>query len=149
MIEVKEAAALKDYLCQEIQCPAPLHVSTERLSDFLSISNDRQPMHEAGEGAVVPANLLLTLLPAVLQSGIRVGRFSRCFTVAYERVRFRRPVQPGDVLSAYAQVTGVRQRGANTFVSLAITLKSGDGETVFTLLQTDCFEDRSDLVADT
>ena len=140
MIEVTEAAALKDYLCQEIQCPTPLHVSTELLSAFLAISDDRQAMHEAGEEAVVPANLLLALLPAVVQSGIRVGRFSRCFTVAYERVRFRRPVQPGDVLHAYVQVNGVRQRSASTFVSLAITLKTCDGETALTLTQTDCFE---------
>lgn len=141
MILVTTAGELIDHVDVEVQCPTPIVVNSLLLEKFLTVSGDRQAMHEPAKRAVVPANLLLTLLPVALQSGVRVVTFSRCFTVGYDRVRFRQPVQPEMRLHVFAKVVSVRQRQRQTFVRLALTLKCEAGESVLTLEQTDCYQD--------
>ncbi|MDO6462021.1 hypothetical protein Q4485_15020 [Granulosicoccaceae sp. 1_MG-2023] len=141
MICLSEADALASLLGRDLHCPKPLCASHAALSAFLAVSQDRQPIHDPAGEALVPANLLLSLLPCVLQSALQVGGHSACYTVGYDRIRFRRPVRAGQVLQVRFSVQQVRRRAGGVYASLDIAIYDEQGRDTLTLRQRDYYLD--------
>ncbi len=92
--------------------------------------------------AVVPANLLLSMLPLALQSGLKVTTFSRCFTVSYQQVKFRKMVISDQEVKLFYRVRSVRSLGGKTFVQMELELKDKmSSELMLELTVSDCYID--------
>jgi len=141
MITVEKAFQLKDNLAVKMACPFERQVDKEMLQNFTHISQDSSSLHCAElDDAIVPGNLLISLLPAMLQSGMKVSNFEQCKTVTIENIRFRRSVYLEQSLTLHFQILSVKKIGENCFVSTELILRlSSDGSTVMTAGQTDCF----------
>lgn len=140
MIRARNAVGLKPYIGQTIVCPRPVCVSIEILREFLQISGDVQLIHnpKRRHAAVVPANLVLSLIPQSLQSGIRVDEFTECMTVSYKKIRFFHVIHPESTLLLSATLTSVRQLDGAYFVDTTMQLRKEEaGELVVSLIQTD------------
>jgi len=144
MITVNQADALLDWVGVPTPCPLQCAVDADKLHAFLAISQDRANIHLQGlqDGPVVPANLLLALLPTMLQSGLQVTGSRHCVTAAYRDVRFQQPVYLNQPLELEFTVTRVKRRGTNCFVTTELTLRCAPNHrAVLTAQQTDCYAD--------
>ena len=142
MISVSAASELAAFVGEEVTSRDQVVISDSMVDAFVAISNDRQWIH--GTDAVpriVPANLLISLIPRLLQDCVSVEVFSRCLTVKYENIRFRSPVVAGDTVGLRAVLTEVRTRFDNTFVTATVTLANvADGKDLLIAEVTDCYE---------
>lgn len=141
MIRVGRARELAQASTAWQHCPLQRAVDRDTLAAFLAISRDCAPLHDPDSDApVVPGNLLLALLPSLLQSGLVVERAERCLTVALNRIKFSQPVSLEQPLGLRYQLREVRARGDATFVVVALQLyRLADGATVLRAEQTDCY----------
>ncbi len=140
MIRVRNASELKPYIGKTFVCSKPVCVSFETLKEFLQISGDVQLIHnpERKHLAVVPANLVLSLIPQSLQSGIRVDDFTECMTVGFKKIRFLHVIHPESTLLLSATLTSVRQLDGAYFVDTTMQLRKEKArDVVVSLIQTD------------
>ena len=142
MISVSMATDLAAHVGETVKSRETVVIGDSMIDAFNAISADRQWIHGAGAAPrIVPANLLISLIPRLLQDCIVVDVFSRCLTVKYENIRFRSPVVAGDTIGLSANVTEVRTRFDNTFVTATVTLFNvGEGKELLIAEVTDCYE---------
>lgn len=146
MLDVVSAESLRDWVGETRSCPLQLRISPERLEAFLEISNDDQAIHRPGvDGkAIIPANLLLSVIPSMLQSGFEIQHFDHCYTAAYRDVRFIQTVNNGQELRLSYTISSVRRRADNYFVELQLEMTDAKtGEPLMTLVQTDRYHEPS------
>ena len=95
MIQISTLAELEPYSGQSLVKKLPLCTSRQQLEQFLSFSGDVNPIHflDRSSQPVIPANLLISLIPASLQAHIQFGTEIKCFTVGYRSVRFRKQIK--------------------------------------------------------
>lgn len=140
MFDVVSADSLRDSVGQTRSCPLQLRISPEKLKAFLKISENEQVIHrlEGEEKATLPANLLLSVIPSMLQSGLEVQYFDHGHTAAYRDVRFIQTVNCGQELRLSYTISAVRRRADNFFVELQLEMTDAQtGEPLMTLVQTD------------
>ena len=90
MISVSKAAELADHVGDTVKSSETVVIRDTIIDAFNTISEDRQWIHGVGAAPrIVPANLLISLIPRLLQNCIEVSVFSRCLTVKYENIRFK------------------------------------------------------------
>ena len=142
MISVSSASQLSKYIGKEVTSQGQVVISGSMIESFVEISRDRQWIHQASAAPrIVPANLLISLIPRLLQGCLEVKFFSRCLTVKYENIRFKRSVVAGDTIALHAVLTEVRSRFDHTFVSSRVTLINvADGKDILIAKVTDCYE---------
>ncbi|MEE2689073.1 MAG: MaoC family dehydratase [Pseudomonadota bacterium] len=142
MISVLSALELSEHIGKEVISQRQLVISGSMIEAFVKISKDQQWIHQASAAPrIVPANLLISLIPRLLQACLEVKLFSRCLTVKYENIRFKRPVVAGDTIELHMVLTEVRARFDQTFVSSKVTLINvADGKDILIAKVTDCYE---------
>lgn len=146
MLDVISAESLRGSVGQTRLCPLKLRISPEKLEAFLKISEDELLIHRPGvDGkAVLPANLLLSVIPSMLQSGLEVQYFDHGYTAAYRDVRFIQTVNSGQELRLSYTISSVRRRADNYFVELQLEMTDAQtGEPLMTLVQTDRYHEPS------
>lgn len=141
MITVDNPQQLTTKIDLQCVCPMVRSVGKADLETFTALSGDQSSIHCAdSESPVVPGNLLIALLPAMLQSGVQVKTFDHCKTVTLEKVRFYRSVGLNEPLRLSIQLLRVRTRGNKTFVATELTLsRLKDTQNILTATQTDCY----------
>lgn len=141
MITVNNPQQLKDKINLRCLCPMVRSVEKSDLKAFTALSEDQSPIHSTdSDSPVVPGNLLIVLLPAMLQSGLQVKTFAHCKTATLDKVRFYQSVGLNEPLQLSIQLLEVRTRGSNTFALTEMTLiRVKDAQKVLTASQTDCY----------
>ncbi len=143
MISVHKADDLLHHLDKLTHCSHQRSVTDHMLEAFTAISQDNPSIHRVDAGfTVIPGNLLISLMPAMLQSGLRVEKFDHCKTVAIAKVRFINSAGLNEQLSLQFKVTQVRRMRENCFVTTSLLLTAEDGAlNVLSAEQTDCYVD--------
>lgn len=143
MIEVQNAWQLQDFSNSNHSCPLRRSVSAQMQAAFIDISQDHSAIHHPSSAtAIVPGNLLISLLPAMLQSALVVQQYKQCKTVALAKVRYYHSVCIDEVLQLEFSVLKVRRLKDQTFVTTALRLKSANtDDIILTAEQIDCYEE--------
>ena len=142
MIHVERPELLADHVKAVVMSPTQIIVDDAMIDAFTEMSRDPQWIHSsAAEPRIVPGNLLIALVPRLLRECVVVDRYSRCLTVKYENIRFKKPVVSGDTLGLAATMVDVRTRFGATFVTVSINLiNQANSDEVVQAVVTDCYE---------
>ena len=145
MIKISAPSELANHIGDGFKSRESLLVLDELIEAFLEISGDRQSIHTAeAEERIVPGNLLISLIPRLLQSCLSVSDFERCVTVKYSEIRFKSPLIAGERLTLSGQIFDVRERAGDTFVTTDVSLLESDsGRLILTAQVTDLYETRT------
>lgn len=116
------------------------------IDDFCALSGDHQWIHQSADcqhqthqkSSIAPGNLLLSLLPKMIQSIFSVSDFSQCLTAKYSRVNFRRPVYCGDDIELALTIENVTERAEKTFVEMRCRLLKSE-ELIVDAMVTDVY----------
>ena len=142
MIKVSLPSELTNHIGASFKTTESVLVSDVMIEAFLKVSEDRQSIHLAeAKERIVPANLLLSLIPRLLQSCLSVASFVRCVTVKYTEIRFKSPLIAGEELSLSGQISDVRERSGNVFLSVDVSLSEAvGGRSILTAHITDLYK---------
>jgi len=145
MIKVSAPSELASYIGDDFKSTENVLASHELIEAFLVVSEDRQSIHTAeAEERIVPGNLLISLIPRLLQSCLSVGDFERCVTVKYSEIRFKSALIAGEHLTLFGQISNVRVRWSDVFVTADVSLfESDSGRLILTAQVTDLYETRT------
>lgn len=96
----------------------PTKIGRQQLDQFLALSGDANPIHAPGISSqtVIPANLLISLIPAVLQSHIEFASQIQCFTVGYRNIKFKRQIGLNDELFLSITMGKIRLKANAAYV---------------------------------
>jgi acyl dehydratase len=123
-------------------------VAQEEVDRFIELTGDRNWIHsdterarrELEQGAtIVPGQLLLALVPALLQEAYVVTGVGQSRAVALRAVRFRLAVHPGDAFRLRARLIGVEKRSRFVQVATACDLELMSEQLALTSQRTDVF----------
>ena len=143
MITVDTAIELKGYVGQRVKLERPFLATAGQLKLFLDVSGDRQAIHDPKkeEQTILPANFILTLIPACLQQLIKVNSTTQVMTVGYQSVMFRQPVHLSEPMDLGCSISKVVARKQRVFVYCDVEIRSTNTNKVaVTLRVTDCYE---------
>jgi len=142
LIRVPTPADFAAHLGENIVGAETVTISGREIDAFTKVSGDRQWIHgPAAERRIVPGNLLIALLPRMIQSCLVAETFARCLTVKYAAIRFRHPVREGAAIGISIRVMEVRNRAAGTFVTLDVRLTDqASGNECLSATVTDYYE---------
>jgi acyl dehydratase len=142
MIKVSIPSNLPSHIGDKFKSVENVLVSHELIDAFLEVSGDRQSIHTTeAEERIVPGNLLISLIPRLLQSCLSVDGFERCVTVKYSEIRFKSPLIAGEYLTLSGQISDVRERSGNVFLTVDVSLLEWDSvRTILTAQVTDLYE---------
>lgn len=125
-------------------------VTQDAVDQFVALTGDRNWVHTDVERArheldggmtIVPGQLLLALVPTLLQEAYVVAGAAQSRAVAVRAVRFRYPVRPGDMFRLRARLTLVEQRPRFVQVDASCDLELNSGQRALTSQRTDVFFD--------
>lgn len=142
MIKVSAPSELTSYIGDDFKSTENVLASHELIEAFLEVSGDRQSIHTTeAEERIVPGNLLISLIPRLLQSCLSVGEFEQCVTVKYSEIRFKSPLVAGEHLTLFGKISNVRVRSSDVFVTADVSLlESNSGRLILTAQVTDLYE---------
>ncbi len=143
MISVEKAIQLKEHRNIKQLCPLHRSISDSDLRAFIALSKEAASIHRPeSENPIVPGNLLLALLPSMLQSGLSVRQSSYCLTTRYARTRFLNVVHPNQELALSYSISSCKFMGGKCLVGMDISLeRTEDQRVVLTTQQVDCYID--------
>jgi len=148
-LRVARAIDLAAFVGTEL-APGPWRsITQDEVNQFVALTGDRNWVHTDVERArrelegatIVPGQLLLALVPALLQEAYVVSGAAQSRAAALRSVRFRYPVRPGDVFRLRARLTLVEQRPRFVQVDVSCDLELGSGQRALTSQRTDVFFD--------
>lgn len=142
MINIESLADWPKYLGANFESASPFTVTTAQLESFLRASGDHNPLHFE-DAAIVPGNLLLSLVPHFLQQHLSLADTIVGMTVGYEKVRFKAPVSPDEALTFWAEISYVRPQKAGTYVIYHIICQNARDQQVMTLEMRDYYSTNS------
>jgi acyl dehydratase len=125
-------------------------VTQDEVNRFIELTGDRNWVHTDtqraareldGGSTIVPGQLLLALVPALLQEVYAVADAVQSRAVALRAVRFRRAVHPGDAFRLRARLTRVEKRARFVQVDATCDLELTSGQLALTSQRTDVFFD--------
>jgi acyl dehydratase len=123
-------------------------ITLEEVSRFVDLTGDKNWIHRdtdrvkrqlEGQRPIVPGQLLLSLIPALLQDVYTVTNAEQSREAALRAVRFRRAVYPGDRFRLRGRLTRVSKRPQFVIVEAECNLELGSGELALTSRRTDVF----------
>ncbi|AVX02613.1 hypothetical protein MXMO3_00065 [Maritalea myrionectae] len=132
MIKISTLNDWPDYLGKSIKSAEPFVISSTQLEAFLRAVGDANNLHQ-GRDAIVPGNLLLSLVPHFLQQHLELPPGMIGMSVGYDRVRFKAPTRVGDLLYFKAEVRHVRTQKAGVYVTYAVSCRGAGDELVMAL----------------
>ena len=114
---------MKTLIGRSITSAHTVLVTQALIDKFCAISGDHQWIHEkSDESTIVPGNLLIALIPQLIQTAIYVETYSRCVSAGYQRVKFLRPVHADQSIGLTVSVVNIKQRREKTFVKMGCVL---------------------------
>jgi acyl dehydratase len=147
-LRVATAIKLAAYVGRDLAPGRWRAVTQDEIDRFVALTGDRNWIHDdvaraarelpAGK-TVVPGQLLLALVPGLLQDVYAVTGGAQGHAAAIRAVRFRRAVHPGDAFRLRARLTLVEQRPRFVQVDAACDLELTSGERALTSQRTDVF----------
>ncbi len=146
-LRLKSALELGEWLDRELPPGVWSSVTQDDVARFVTLIGDRNRIHttEAKGGdetnarrPVVPGQLLLALIPGLLQALYTVEA-GHGVVAGLRAVRFRNPVYPGDEFRLRARILGVRQHPAFVQVETDCILELTNGRSAVTSQRTDLF----------
>ncbi|MGX9390202.1 MaoC family dehydratase [Nitrobacteraceae bacterium UC4446_H13] len=146
---VARAIELAAYLDRDFAPGRWLAVTQDEIDRFVALTGDRNWIHTdvaraarelPGAKTIVPGQLLLTLVPGLLQDAYQVACSQQGQAAAIRNVRFRRAVHPGDAFRLRARLTLVRQRRGFVQVDAVCDLELASGQKILTSQRTDIFQ---------
>ena len=120
----------------------PVPIDKQMLDHFLMLSGDRNPLHthSLGSKPVIPGNLLLCLLPQMVQSRLRLPADHQLYTVKYDKVRFKSPLTIDCNLNVSIKIQSTRSMMAGIYVTYKFDYFSGSSEVPSAMGQfSDCY----------
>lgn len=147
-LRVTSAIELATHLDRDLAPGRWLAVTQEEIDRFVALTGDRNWIHTDVVRAarelpdvktIVPGQLLLALVPGLLQDTYQVTGFEQGQAATIRNVRFRRAVHPGDAFRLRARLTLVRQRQRFVQVDTACDLELMSGQKALTSQRTDVF----------
>lgn len=151
-LRVARATDLSAFVGAELAPGHWLSVTQEEVNRFVALTGDlnwihtdvERAKHELDGGStIVPGQLLLALVPALLQEAYVVTGAEQSRAAALRAVRFRCAVRPGDMFRLRARLTLVEQRRHFVQVNASCDLELSSGERALTSQRTDVFSDQS------
>lgn len=148
LLRVARAMDLAAFVGAELAPGRWRSVTQDEIERFAALTGDRNWIHTdvdrarrelAAGTTLVPGQLLLALVPALLQEAYAVTGAETGRAAALRAVRFRCPVRPGDLFRLRARLTLVQQRPRFVQVDAACDLELGTGERALTSRRTDVF----------
>lgn len=104
---------------------APYAVTEEAVASFVSATGGQYA------GGPAPATFAIVLAFEAMNGFLAAEELElRRIVHGDQRFSYRRPVRPGDVLTAQLSVTGLRQIGGNDIISTQSEVHDADGELV-------------------
>ena len=149
-LRVARAIELAAFVSTELAPGRWRSVTQDEVDRFVALTGDRNWVHTDAERAkreldggttIVPGQLLLALVPALLQEAYVVVRAAQSRVAALRAVRFRHPVRPGGIFRLRARLTLVEQRPRFVQVDAACDLELNSGQRALTSQRTDVFFD--------
>ncbi|MGY3564285.1 acyl dehydratase [Bradyrhizobium sp. USDA 4463] len=125
-------------------------VTQDEVDRFVALTGDRNWVHTDVERArheldggttIVPGQLLLALVPTLLQETYVIIGAAQSRAAALGAVRFRHPVCPGAMFRLRVRLTLVKQRPRFVQVDASCDLELGSGQRALTSQRTDVFFD--------
>lgn len=123
-------------------------VTQDEIDRFVALTGDRNWIHSdvaraardlPGGNTVVPGQLLLAMVPGLLQEAYVVTGGAQGHAAAIRTVRFRRAVAPGETFRLRVRLTRVRPHPRFVQVDAACNLETAAGQTVLTSQRSDVF----------
>lgn len=149
-LRVARAIELAAYVGRDFAPGRWLAVTQDQIDRFVALTGDRNWIHTdiaravrelPGATTIVPGQLLLALVPALLQESYAVTGGAPGQAAAIRAVRFRRAIHPGERFRLRARLTLVAQRARFVQVDVACDLELSSGPKVLTSQRTDVFFD--------
>lgn len=147
-LRVADAIDLAAYVGREFSPGRWLAVTQDEVDRFVALTGDQNWIHTdvaraarelpAGK-TIVPGQLLLAVVPKLLQEAYEVTGGAQGQVAAIRAVRFRRAIHPGDAFRLRARLTLVEQTPRFVQVDAACDLESIAGQKVLTSQRTDVF----------
>lgn len=125
-------------------------VTQDEINRFVALTGDQNWIHTDTERAereldgkttIVPGQLLLALIPALLQEAYVVTHAVQSRAAALRSVRFRHAVRPGDAFRLRTRLTLIQQRPKFVQVDASCDLELISGQRALTSQRTDVFFD--------
>lgn len=126
-----------------------LAVTQDEIDRFVALTGDRNWIHTdvaraarelPGAKTIVPGQLLVALVPGLLQDTYQVTGSEQGQAATIRNVRFRLAVHPGDAFRLCARLTLVKQRQRFVQVDTACHLELKSGQKILTSQRTDIFQ---------
>lgn len=130
MIEVSAISELKTYSGTSLVCRLPIKIHRHQLEQYLSLSNDSNPIHspEFSQHPVIPANLLISIIPSVLQSHIQFANQIQCYTVGYRNIRFRQRIGLEDEIFLSIKIGKIKLTSGSAHVDYEFRFNTETGQ---------------------
>ncbi|MEM7207512.1 MAG: MaoC family dehydratase [Pseudomonadota bacterium] len=122
MIEVQSPQELIALTKESPLASGELEVSQTMINAFVALCGDKQSIHQANHSspAVVPGNLLIALIPGLLQSLFTIRQTSHCYTAKYNKIRFLEPIYANDSIRLAVSFKSARETTSKTVVTQAV-----------------------------
>jgi acyl dehydratase len=133
----------RDYLGRTFPAAEPYEVSRVKIADFADAIGDPNPVFRdraaaqaAGHADVIaPPTFAIVIsmagsAPAVADPGLGVNY--AMVVHGEQRFEYSRPIVAGDVLTAQATITDIRDAGRNVMLTTKTEIRTADGEHVCT-----------------
>jgi len=142
MIDIEHIEGLYDNLGEQHRCPLVRTIEKPLVMSFCEISQDNSKIHNPDTtNFVTPGNLLISLLPSMLQSGLKIRHYKQCKTASLSNARFYQSVGLGQALVLDYRLIKLRRVHQNYFLQVEMCLRTLDTEQrVLTIGQTDYYE---------
>ncbi|MFK4583802.1 MaoC/PaaZ C-terminal domain-containing protein [Bradyrhizobium ottawaense] len=149
-LRVAQAIDLAAFVGTELAPGRWRSVTQDEVDRFVALTGDRNWVHTDAERArreldggttIVPGQLLLALVPALLQEAYVVSGAGQSRAASLRAVRFRHPVRAGAVFRLRARLTLVKQRPRFVQVDASCDLELGSGQRALASQRTDVFFD--------
>lgn len=148
IVRVARAADLAAYVGVDLRPGGWRTVTQDEVDRFVTLTGDANWIHTdvaraarelEGGRTVVPGQLLLALVPALLQEVCVVASGAGSHEAGLRAVRFRHAVHPGDAVRLRARLTLVARRPRFVQVDASCDLELASGQRALTSRRTDVF----------
>jgi acyl dehydratase len=144
-LHVAKAIELAACIGREFAPGRWLSVTQDEINRFVALTGDQNWIHTdaarelPAAKTIVPGQLLLALVPKLLQEAYVVTGGAQGQVAAIRAVRFRHAVHPGDAFRLRARLTLVETRPRFVQVDAACDLELMSGQRALTSQRTDVF----------
>ncbi|MBN8974925.1 MAG: hypothetical protein J0I08_00445 [Rhizobiales bacterium] len=149
LLRVASAIELAAHLDRDFAPGRWLAVTQDEIDRFVALTGDRNWIHTdvaraarelPGAKTIVPGQLLLALVPGLLQETYQVTGSEQGQSATIRNVRFRHAVHPGDAFRLRARLTLVKQRRGFVQVDAVCDLELASGQKILTSQRADIFQ---------